>query len=272
MAFDLRSWLTGFALGLSGKPLPLSSKTPIVPELPELPEWDKETYPYMFLYRVISSGKVILCVDKYRPFHTLFYTNPNNGKEFYSLRYNIGSLSAGLTDGVWSDFEVHTEVGGPSVGENGGSVVLFSNFDIISADGSVWMKASTANYPDAPSTPADPVLPIPSGVTHCLYNGEKFPVLNEWDIKVYPYVFLCAEFWDVREVIASRCGVLYEYHATGDYHINCHYDSENDKWGAWSSPGSAGSMNGTQVWANYDVYDDDGVLQLAASDPVPVTE
>ena len=51
-AFDLRSWLTGFALGFSVKPLPLSTgKTPIAYSyngtvLPKLPEWDKTVYPY----------------------------------------------------------------------------------------------------------------------------------------------------------------------------------------------------------------------------------
>ena len=61
-AFDLRSWLTGFALGFSGKPLPLSTgKTPIAYSyngtvLPKLPEWDREQYPYAYIDYYDSTG------------------------------------------------------------------------------------------------------------------------------------------------------------------------------------------------------------------------
>ena len=53
--FDLRSFLTGLALGLSGKPLPLAKKEPIAylyngVRLPKLPEWDRVAYPYAAIY------------------------------------------------------------------------------------------------------------------------------------------------------------------------------------------------------------------------------
>lgn len=55
--FDLKSWLTGFSLGLAGKPLPLAVRKPVAylyngVRLPELPEWDKETYPYACILKV----------------------------------------------------------------------------------------------------------------------------------------------------------------------------------------------------------------------------
>lgn len=51
MSFCLRSWLTGFALGLSGAPYPYSHRAPVAflyngVRLPALPEWDREMYPY----------------------------------------------------------------------------------------------------------------------------------------------------------------------------------------------------------------------------------
>lgn len=51
MSFCLRSWLTGFALGLSGKPYPYSKREPTAylyngVRLPALPEWDRVAYPY----------------------------------------------------------------------------------------------------------------------------------------------------------------------------------------------------------------------------------
>lgn len=58
--FDLKSWLTGFALGLAGKPLPLAVRKPVAylyngVRLPELPEWDKEKYPYVVIERTGSA-------------------------------------------------------------------------------------------------------------------------------------------------------------------------------------------------------------------------
>lgn len=55
MSLDLRSWLTGYALGLAGNPLPFAvveKREPVAylyngVRLPALPEWDKEKYPYV---------------------------------------------------------------------------------------------------------------------------------------------------------------------------------------------------------------------------------
>lgn len=64
MKFCLRSWLTGFALGLSGKPLPLSTGKTLVgysyngTVLPKLPEWDKTVYPFAYM---IGSNRLYLC-------------------------------------------------------------------------------------------------------------------------------------------------------------------------------------------------------------------
>lgn len=61
---DLRSWLTGFALGFSGKPLPLSTGKKLVgysyngTVLPKLPEWDREMYPYAFM---LDKPSLYLC-------------------------------------------------------------------------------------------------------------------------------------------------------------------------------------------------------------------
>lgn len=51
---DLKSWLTGYALGLAGKPMPLGVPRPTAylyngTKLPPLPEWDDEVYPYVVL-------------------------------------------------------------------------------------------------------------------------------------------------------------------------------------------------------------------------------
>lgn len=66
----LKSFLIGYALGLSGKPLPLSGGEPSVEpvaylyngvRLPKLPEWDKETYPYALITYNTAGFYVIYC-------------------------------------------------------------------------------------------------------------------------------------------------------------------------------------------------------------------
>lgn len=61
MSFCLRSWLTGFALGLSGAPYPYSAPVPVAYlyngiRLPALPEWDREKYPYFIVLPYISGS------------------------------------------------------------------------------------------------------------------------------------------------------------------------------------------------------------------------
>lgn len=67
--FNLKSWLTGFALGLTGKPL-LLAKKPVAylygPEkhrLPALPYWDRTVYPYAFI--AMRNGKYGFFVNDY---------------------------------------------------------------------------------------------------------------------------------------------------------------------------------------------------------------
>lgn len=61
--FDQKSFLIGFTLGISGKPLPLSKKTPIAylyngVQLPGLPEWDREAYPYAAIFHTPNDDTI----------------------------------------------------------------------------------------------------------------------------------------------------------------------------------------------------------------------
>lgn len=235
--------------------------------LPALPEWDNTKYPYAVLAWSDYAGKYALMCSKYRPFYT---TTGVDGKS--TNRPVVGvtdSVRYALEDNVWGLPE--SLLGTRSMNLlDGYFTIVWTNFDVLDDDGSVYMETGTTTDPNAPATPADPVLPIPTGATHCLYNGNEFAALTPWNIAVYPYVFLCEELFNTDEVIASRKPILFGEHAVGKLHINNHYEHDADSWGAWSKAGSSGETNGCQIWANYDVYDSDGVLQLAASDPVPV--
>lgn len=72
--FDLKSWLTGFALGLASKPLQLNEGNPVAPEarmahvyngipLPPI-SWDTVTYPYALILYLRDGGKFLYCVYK----------------------------------------------------------------------------------------------------------------------------------------------------------------------------------------------------------------
>lgn len=67
--FDLTAWLTGYALGLCGKPLPFSKaeKEPVAylyngVRLPKLPEWDRESYPYAHISKFTAIEDYVLVV------------------------------------------------------------------------------------------------------------------------------------------------------------------------------------------------------------------
>ena len=242
--------------------------------LPKLPE---AVYPYLMIARYIENGQTVyyLGMVKDRPFHSLFTYVSGDLYEIGGTKVYKTYRTVPGSETEWTLFEEVNEPYGHTRAEAFflAANLVWTNFDVIADDGSVFMAAGTTNDADVPEEPAyNYVLPIPEGVTHCLYNGEKFPVLTPWNIVVYPYVFLCRSFLGVRELIASRIPNVYGYDARGYQHINNHYESDTDSWGPWSAPGSSGTSNDVPVWSNYDVYNSNGELKLRASDPVPVYE
>lgn len=133
--FDLKSWLTGFALGFSGKPLPLNTGKKIVAYsyngtvLPKLPEWDREMYPYAVIVKY-----------QYAPnWRFLFFSAlplEQNGNNFTVpadyIRYEIQDITTG-TEWVY----VGT---GETYGGTGWA--MWANTDILKADGTLYLSAS----------------------------------------------------------------------------------------------------------------------------------
>ena len=235
-------------------------------ELPAFPEWNKSENPYVVLCHYIPSDTYYLYIGRGRPFYSTGDTSGiNKGSNFFA----IASACYDLEDGTWVlKYSYINQLAGISL-DSGNTSIIYTNADVLNDSGAVYIAAGTTTDPNMPTQPADPVLPIPRGVTHCWYNDKKFAVLTEWDIRVYPYVFLCDRALGVDEVIASRYPLKYKESAHGGLHINNHYETNEDSWGPWSVPGISGTENGTQIWANYDMYDGNGVLQLAASALVP---
>lgn len=139
-AFDLTAWLTGYALGICGKPLPFSTKKEPVAylyngvRLPKLPEWDRETYPYAYLLYNSLLGLYFLRV----------YSDPliPGGEKFVFADGDANLARYELEDGLWI-FK------GDSVGETGflpSSVARFvwANTDVYNykGDGTLILAAS----------------------------------------------------------------------------------------------------------------------------------
>ena len=136
---NLKSFLIGLSLGLSGKPLPISGGEPSVEpvaylyngvRLPKLPEWDKEMYPYA----AIDYHESPYYGETY---HLEFYTLRPYWKEdgVYPPAYCASGVS-GLVDGKWADIVyVHFY-------PTAKSTPFWTSFDVLNEDGSIYMAAS----------------------------------------------------------------------------------------------------------------------------------
>lgn len=128
--FDLKSWLTGFALGFSGKPLPLNTGKKIVAYsyngtvLPKLPEWDREMYPYAIICGIGEYSylvhdnlegryKYVFCATteahtfggNSKAYGLLYFCNQGDTEWSYAAEQEY-TLNFGLTPPVWADYDV----------------------------------------------------------------------------------------------------------------------------------------------------------------------
>lgn len=139
--FDLKSFLTGLALGLSGKPLPLAPKEPTAYSyngvvLPKLPEWDRETYPYAVIVHNTSENKYTLYLSKVAPTYGVYNTTANVYGIYLSGDSELSSIASSDSWGAFmgSNIKCVTIIST--------RYALWTNADIVSEDGSVYLGAS----------------------------------------------------------------------------------------------------------------------------------
>lgn len=139
-AFCLRSWLTGFALGLAGKPLPLAVAKKLVGYsyngvvLPKLPEWDKETYPCAY---IVENGYAD--TEGYE-YGLVFYTKaitvvkdaegPHEGWHYF-----FDGLLYRYIDNAWTEWP-------EDVGFGLGGKIVWSNTDVYYGSGGLYLATS----------------------------------------------------------------------------------------------------------------------------------
>ena len=156
--FDLRSWLTGYALGLAGKRLPFGiaterepvgylyahiakeDETPthtingvgyvgaVLPKLLEIPEG----YEYMEIETSVSLDEFWLIAQ------TTISIRLNDR---YQYPEDGNYLIYKVADGVWvTDGKVHSYKQGQTFGSDAYGGILWSNYNILTEDGKVYLE------------------------------------------------------------------------------------------------------------------------------------
>ena len=150
-----RGFVIGYLFGLCGEPKPtMAQKDPVAylyngTQLPPLPEWDKEKYPYavMVLEKLTSSfsyyhDATIFFTEypwKYDPVNRAFMSQP------YCKYSSYRCFFEGSTKYIWQEFSMNEELG--SWGKYGtfheGDCVNWCSENVINYnDGTVYLYAS----------------------------------------------------------------------------------------------------------------------------------
>ena len=265
-------------------------------ELPALPEWDKEKYPYAVIAEVYGFGKtywglfvmpVKLYWDSVLAYPTVYST--------------CEGYFAGCHDGVWEDLKFRDVL----IREGDPIGFTWSNFDVLDDNGELY-QAATDPIPVGTST----FTPDPISMTMgwlvgrriagqrgkrkepiaYLYNGVRLPHIPDSILSKYPYVVIfrvnnpsmpdhgdyylygAKKRWVMNDVTSNNSGLPYWDVDIGYYRFR--YSVVNDEWSF-----SAQVDNGFDqtlyilVWANHNVYYlSDNRLAFSASEPIPVYE
>ena len=132
-------FMKGFALGKQLRPQVIAGlKEPVAylygPDkvrLPKLPEWDKETYPYAFIYLDGYTGYYWLWAFTERPYrlnHTGFLAYPDGAVAIRWVLYT--------NETEWGHKVENAQSGLFSASS------LWANFDILNEDGTVYLAGS----------------------------------------------------------------------------------------------------------------------------------
>jgi hypothetical protein len=279
--FDTTTFLSGLTMGLTGKGVPeIVGGTMLYngKELPPLPEWDREKYPYAWIRKATTSATYhLMMVSEISYALTVGGVNGIAYSQENTIRYRA-------SNGTWDDVTISSD--GVSAIEG----IVWANFDVLNADGSLYLAAS------------DPV-PVVDTFTRgyllgaelrnkrparepvaWLYNGVRLPKLPEWDKSAYPYAYIgyftqssikppttiiiAAAYKNPPEMKENNYGMV----VVDVSEVDClETDLENTE-PVWTvtEPGCMDFYY--PFFSNTDIYKEDGTLYLAASEPVPVYE
>lgn len=139
MNSKMRSCVMGLILGQFSSPLPEVQKEPVAylyngVRLPKLPEWDKETSPYVYMH-----SDLVLNRRYIRVLSNLNFLVNSDGLWGLSHYPKYLQCYCFVPTGKWSEWEEQegAESGGMSV-----SKIAWANFDVPNEDGTVRLEAS----------------------------------------------------------------------------------------------------------------------------------
>lgn len=104
-------------------------------QLPPLPDWDKETYPYAVIHSAVSGGGYYLYLHSDTP---SVHVESSAGELWYGTP-NATTISMHVYPSFETEWKYQLTYGGASAMLK---QVVWANHDILNSDGSVYLSAS----------------------------------------------------------------------------------------------------------------------------------
>lgn len=268
-------------------------------ELPEIPEWDKETHPYAVLcatgnehapYAVyyckmlpqVTSGESVRVATLTNTARYLKYNAYMGWK--YVVETTMGAKT--LTGVFWTNTDI---------------LYSSSYSDNTALAGTLYLSASEPVLVEGSSDSEDSGDIVETDFM--LYNGVKLPKLPEWDKETYKYALICGpytvdDYPDAHYYSFAAVKLPLEFRAGNGYAFvsdtSLKYQSSRlattqELAGYLNADGSALGSAGVNawgeltdwtmlgltayppiLWTNYYILNSDDTVYLAPSDPVPI--
>lgn len=244
-------------------------------KLPALPEWDRNRYPYAFIYIVTLDGTTGV--------YTLVVSSSSvmgyDGNGIICPAATVGQRYT-VSEDSWAAAAASDDF---YIKRDNLIYTVWANFDVLNSDGSVYVAASDP-VPVADKFPLQGWLnwhviglcsrPLPVSVREpvaYLYNGVRLPKLPELDKEKYPYAFIenLGVFGCYLYLTKEHVYYYSGYKVPAPY-LRC--KANGDGWGNFTEGSSEYNTN-FALWANHDIYyngDNSENKYLSASKPVPV--
>lgn len=245
-------------------------------ELPALPEYDKETYPYAYIVGcLVSVYYIVLSTEplyhkKASVGALLSYNHLYTKSDCTIVEY---ATENGDKLGRWVYLETTEKSANTNAWSDNGvsAAILWSNTDLRDyANDTLYLGASE---------------PVPCNAqgedssTSYLFNGVQLPALPAYDKSVYPVALITK---DDKGYWLELCPALIYRTREGKYEVgvakpskDCRIEYGDNAWSDFFTVTSIDtwlSEVGSDyiIWTNTDIMYADGTIALAASDPVPV--
>lgn len=269
-------------------------------KLPKLPEYDKAAYPNAYIVHWAGNlYSLILLPDGWS---YVYNTQGNTGVNNYISAYGVTGIyydaAGSASENASKEWELNAASIENPVIYSEAITPVWSNFDIIAEDESVYLAASDpvpawdarSFWMGVSLGLAGKGLPSTVQPTAYLYNGVKLPALPEWDREMYPYAAVTrTRSGGIRNLVLSPSPLVVEirlgYGTTDDYFGVLCDDGVTKKIYGLTTDGTAWEYRFDSIpsvgkpfaeyvvdWSNADVCGADGTLLLSASNPVPVYE